>query len=74
MEANITCFKQSGKYYTEGCGEIRDDYLYTKSTRRSVFFEKVPGLSGLGEEFFIMVEPIDKNGVPFLILPESNNG
>ncbi len=69
IDAKFTYFKNTGKFYTEGRGEILRDHFMRCQTRDNVLIEKhAPGLCSRGEEFFILVEP--KNSVPFLILPK----
>jgi hypothetical protein len=71
IKAKVTAYKPSGKYYAAGEGAIPTDWYLMQATRDSVFGvgQPVPGLSTRGEEFLLVVEPVD-GGTPFMIMPE----
>ena len=72
VEAKFTYFKRTGKWYSEGHGHLpMDPALHSKYLFRHAFKGNLPGISGRGGDFFILVEA--EGHVPFLVLPEGND-
>jgi hypothetical protein len=67
LRCKFTYFKCSGKFYTNAEGVIpTEQWLATRETIRLVN-DGMPGLSGDGSEFFILLDPPE--GYPMLIHP-----
>lgn len=73
MRVNLTYFKYSGKYYSEGSYETSSDSLLDiwEEVRKKVKEGNLPGLvRGAGRDFYIIVDVPDvSHRHPSLILP-----
>lgn len=81
--ATFWIFKPSGKYYTHERGyTIAQEAFITQDTRAAMLAAndgRMPGLSGVGSEFFVMVVPDDDlsndlMGVPVMMPPREACG
>ncbi|QIG72730.1 hypothetical protein EVB97_172 [Rhizobium phage RHph_Y65] len=72
-KAKFTFYKESGKYYTEGEG-IAPLYSHYDNSREALMKlngGKMPGLSGPGNDFYLVIYPLNDESdiVPRLLKP-----
>lgn len=74
LVAEFNYFKTSGKWYTEGKGQIPTEQFRGLSRQDILDANggEMPGISGDAAEFFVVVVPLE--GVPVLLVPNSMKG